>query len=50
MSFKMPRSRAIMSQKMMTKLKVNEILDYVNRSILPILREVRVYVWPWMKP
>ena len=39
MSFKMLRSRAIMSQKMITKLKVNEISGYINKSIMPISSE-----------
>ena len=39
MSFKMLTSRAIMSQKMITKLKVNEISGYINKSIMPISSE-----------
>ena len=39
MSFKMLRSRTIMSQKMITKLKINEISGYINKSIMPITTE-----------
>lgn len=34
-----------MSQKMMTKLKVYEIIGYINRDIVSVSREVKVYAW-----
>lgn len=44
-SFKMLKRSTTMSQKMMTKLKVYEIIGYMNRGIAFISREVKVYAW-----